>query len=346
MDSLSQMALGAALSVAIMRRRVAPWKAALVGAVAGTLPDLDTLVHYTDAVDNMTRHRADSHALLYLALFAPILAGVVSWLSGTFAQWRWWWLAMSLALLTHPLLDYFTIYGTQLLRPLTSTPFGLGSLFIIDPLYTLPLLVGLIITLWRSRKDTGHNTLSANAWGLGLSTAYLLWSVGAQTYVKHQVEQQLTVQQQQAYSVMVTPAPFNTVLWRVVLRSETDYQEGFYSLFDGSRPVRFQAFAHDASLAHALQDLPQVQRMVWFTHGFYIVRRQGDRAILSDVRMGQEPMYVFSFEVAQLKDNQWQAVPTQNIGGRPQANITLALRWLWQRMWGVDIDPPRSLEPL
>ena len=60
MDSLSQLGLGAACSVAVMGRRTAVWKAALWGGIAGTLPDLDALIDFGDAVSNMTHHRAES----------------------------------------------------------------------------------------------------------------------------------------------------------------------------------------------------------------------------------------------------------------------------------------------
>ena len=65
MDSLSQIALGAAVGVAVMGRRTAVWKAAAWGAVAGTLPDLDVLIDHGDPVRNMVLHRAESHALFW-----------------------------------------------------------------------------------------------------------------------------------------------------------------------------------------------------------------------------------------------------------------------------------------
>ena len=74
MDSVSQLALGAAVGVAVMGRRTAVWKAALWGAVAGTLPDLDVFFDYGDAIRNMTQHRSHSHALFWLTLGAPVLA--------------------------------------------------------------------------------------------------------------------------------------------------------------------------------------------------------------------------------------------------------------------------------
>ncbi len=70
MDSLTQIALGASLGVAVMGRRTAVWKAAVWGGVAGLLPDLDVLVDHGDAVLNMVRHRAESHSLFYLTLLS------------------------------------------------------------------------------------------------------------------------------------------------------------------------------------------------------------------------------------------------------------------------------------
>ncbi|MFA6615443.1 MAG: metal-dependent hydrolase, partial [Hydrogenophaga sp.] len=179
MDSLTQITLGAAVSVAVMGRRTAIWKAALWGGIAGTLPDLDALIDHGDPLLNMVRHRAESHSLLLLTLFSPLLARLVSHLHGQTALWRRWWLALWLALFTHPLLDTMTVYGTQLLQPFSDHPYAVGSVFIIDPAYTLPLLLGVIAALARGRQGSG---LRWNLAGLVLSTAYLGWSVVAQQW--------------------------------------------------------------------------------------------------------------------------------------------------------------------
>src|SRR5690606_16030031 len=98
---------------------------------------------------------------------------------GQTALWRRWWLALWLALFTHPLLDTMTVYGTQLLQPFSDHPYAVGSVFIIDPAYTLPLLLGVIAALARGRQGSG---LRWNLAGLVLSTAYLGWSVVAQQW--------------------------------------------------------------------------------------------------------------------------------------------------------------------
>ena len=162
MDSVSQIALGAAVGVATMGRRTAVWKSALWGAVAGTLPDLDVLIDHGDPIRNMVLHRAETHALFWLSLFSLPMAAAVARLHDEWAQWRRWWLALWLVLLTHPLLDTMTVYGTQLALPFSNHPFGVGSIFIIDPLYTLPLLLGVG---WALARRGGGGALGVNAAG-------------------------------------------------------------------------------------------------------------------------------------------------------------------------------------
>jgi inner membrane protein len=335
MDSLSQLVLGASISVAVMGRRTAVWKAALWGGICGTLPDLDVVIRYGDAVRDMTYHRAESHAFFYLTLVAPLLAGIASKLHGETTLFKRWFMALWLALVTHPILDTTTIYGTQLLLPFSDHPYGTGSMFIIDPLYTLPLLVGVIVVL--SRKAFAG--LPWNTAGLIISTAYLGWSMIAQAHVRGLVNEALAEQGIASQSILVTPAPLNTILWRVVVMRPDGLYEGYYSLLDGGRKVKFERFASDAQLYAATKNFWTVQRMAWFTHGFFKMQEKDSKAILTDLRMGSEPHYVFSFELAQKKDGVWQEIRPQQVGslGDPVAQLSK----LWQRMLGRDIPTSR-----
>ena len=333
MDSLSQLALGAAVGVAVMGRRTAVWKAALWGAVAGTLPDLDAFIDHGDAIANMTQHRSHSHGLFWLTLGAPALAWIAARLDGP-GHFRRWWLAMWLALVTHPLLDTMTVYGTQLLQPFSDHPFAVGSIFIIDPLYTVPLLVGLGVALAR-RRFAG---LRWNAGGLALSTAYLAWSALAQWHVQAVVGEQLAARGTPHGPVLVTPTPFNTLLWRIVVMRDGGYEEGFHSLLDGRRPVRLEAFANDPALFDELKALPAVQRMAWFSRGFFKVHEEDGVAYITDLRMGQEPAYSFNFSVARRGSAFVPQVP-HNEGLR--VDLRKGFAWLGPRMLGRDIPPPR-----
>jgi len=336
MDSVSQLALGAAVGVAVMGRRTAVWKAALWGGVCGTLPDLDSFIDHGDAISNMTLHRADTHALFWLTLAAPAIAWLVARLHGEGAQFRRWWLAVWLALVTHPLLDTMTVYGTQLGRPFTDHPYGVGSIFIIDPLYTLPLLVGVIAAL--GLRDA--RGLRWNRVGLLLSTAYLGWGFAAQQHVKGIAAASLAQAGIEAQRVLVTPTPFNTVLWRLVAITPGGYHEGFYSLLDREPRVHFDGFDRGEHLHALLAGQPHVERIAWFSRGFFKLWQQGGQVLISDLRMGQEPHYTFTFVVAQRSGDVAVPVAMPTAAGR-RADFGQAMDWLWRRARGEQVAPPR-----
>ncbi len=335
MDSLTQIALGASIGVAVMGRRTAAWKAALWGGVAGLLPDLDVLLDHGDPVLNMVLHRAETHALFWLAWASGPLAWLVARLSGEPALWRRWWLAIGLALLTHPILDWFTIYGTQLFLPFTDEALGLGSLFIIDPLYSLPLMVGVV---WALRSSpVGWR---ANTWALVWSCGYIAWSVVAQQHVLQHAHTSLRAAGLSTDRVFATPAPFNTVLWRVVAVDGEHLHEGFYSLMDDGRPVRFDAFERGADLLEKQAAHPQVQRLQRFADGFVSLRQDDSGDLwLSDWRMGQYPNFVFTFNIGpRWTPGQTPPVARQE---RRTMDVEAGLAWLWRRLQGEDVDPPR-----
>jgi inner membrane protein len=332
MDSLSQLALGAAVGVAVMGRRTRPWKAAAFGALAGTLPDLDVFLDWGDPIANMVLHRAETHALFWLTLFALPFGALVAWLAREWTQWRHWMLAMWAALVTHPLLDAMTVYGTQLALPFSDHPFGVGSVFIIDPLYTLPLLGGVAIA-------TTMGTLRANTIGLALSCAYLGWGVLAQQHVRDSAVAALAAQGVAHERLLVTPTAFNSVLWRVVAVGDTTYHEGYRSLFDRGRAMHFDRFERGAALEQALADTTALRRVAAFSRGFYKLEARGDAVVLADLRMGQEPHYTFAFEIARLRSALVPLQPVVQVGSRPP--LERALSWLWRRALGEPLPPPR-----
>ena len=66
MDSITQAVLGASIQGALLGR----WqgrKALLYGATLATLPDLDVIMDYGDAVANMTYHRGFSLSLIHIS---------------------------------------------------------------------------------------------------------------------------------------------------------------------------------------------------------------------------------------------------------------------------------------
>lgn len=323
------------MGVAVMGRRTALWKSALWGGVAGLLPDLDVLLDHGDPILNMIRHRAETHALLLLTLFAFPMAWVVSRIHRQHRLYARWWWALMLALVTHPLLDLMTIYGTQVFQPFTDEAYGLGSIFIIDPLYSLPLLVGVVAAL---RVKVVGRALAINGWALALSTAYLAWSALGQAWVTQHARQSLQAQGLPSQQLLVTPAPLTTALWRVVALDGDRFHEGFYALLDGARPVRFVAHERGADLAAHNANHPQLQRLARFTDGFFKVQRSNDNLLVTDLRMGQEPDYVFAFDIGlPLQVGQTHPVAVQK---SRQMDVGAGLSWLGQRILGRDLPPP------
>lgn len=323
MDSLSQMALGAAVGVAVLGGRTPRLRAAGWGAVCGTLPDLDALIDHGDPVLNMVLHRAETHAPFWLALAAPLIALGIAKLHGEMDRFRRWWLAVFLVLATHPLLDAMTIYGTQLALPFTDEAFGVGSIFIIDPLYTLPLLVGVALTI--SGKG-----LRWNVAGLALSTLYLGWGVAIQAQLRDTAERALHAQGLAFDRVLVQPTAFNTLLWRVVAVDHGEYHEGYRSLFDGDAALAFRSFPRRPELHAALAAHDPVARIARFSDGFFEMQEREGTVRIADLRMGQAPYYFFTFEVAQRKGEALKPLPAAAAGGRMP--VGHGVRWLLHRV--------------
>ena len=368
MDSVTQVALGSAIGVAVMGRQAGIWKAALWGGVCGTLPDLDVLIDHGDAIRNMTFHRTESHALFYLTLVSPLLAGLVYRIHGDGASFKRWWLATWLALVTHPLLDWLTIYGTQLGLPFTDYPFAVGSIFVIDPLYTLALIIGLAAAFATARRRPGGGR-GWNLLGLGLASAYVAWSVIAQAHVTAVAQTSLGAQGLSGERLLVVPTPFNTVLWRVLAIDGDSYLEGFHSLLDRGGEIEFSRHPRGLDLFRQHQDDWYANRIAWFSHGFFRMRQEDGMLQISDLRMGQEPNYTFTFKLPQqacsdpakadpsapgcagAADVKAGAGNAAGAGGGTaaaapiagpvlvpqQINLGPAVNWLWRRMLGEQL---------
>ena len=323
MDSLTQLALGASLSVAVMGRRTAAWKAAAWGAVAGTLPDLDVLIQHGDPVLDMVLHRAESHSLLYLTLLAGPLGWLAAWATSTPRLRGRWMLALFAALFTHPLLDLMTVYGTQVLQPFTDEAYGVGSLFIIDPAYTLPLLAGGGVAL---RWQAGQGP----------------WEHGAApgpSRALEQAPQAWRAQGIQPTRILATPAPLNTLLWRIVVMEDDRYLEGHWSVFDGGRPLSLRAYPRDAALLAQQAAHPHVQRLARFSDGFFSLTQDAAGPLwLTALRRGQDPAYVFRFDLGP-PPAPGQPVP-RSVQATQRFELQAGLRWLWARAWGGDVLPP------
>ncbi|MEC7815225.1 MAG: metal-dependent hydrolase [Pseudomonadota bacterium] len=323
MDSITQAALGASLAGAVAGKTLGR-SVLLTGALIGTLPDLDVVIDYGTAVANFTQHRGFSHSLFVLAPLSLLLAWVL-WRWRPQLSYRRWLALVGLILITHPILDSFTTYGTQLFWPL-GDPVAINTLFIIDPLYTLPLLIGCLAFAFRP---------PAKAWisaGLAVSTLYIGWSLVAQQWISQRIEPALAEAGLEDARVMVQPMPFNTVLWRATALTDDTRVEIVTGFLDRDDSVTLEYFPRDTDVRQALADLPETQRLEWFTKGFLAYERQGDQLMATDIRLGLPGAHPFTFVLAEQSGTELQPQPSTRLP-RPGINRD-ALPLLWGRITG------------
>ena len=346
MDSITQAVLGASIQGALLGR----WqgrKALLYGAMLGTLPDLDVVIDYGDAVADMTYHRGFSHSLFVLSGVALLL----TWLARRFRPHPGYsanrlLLTLWLVLITHPLLDAFTSYGTQLFWPLMPTPSAWSSLFIIDPLYTLPLLVAVVIGLFNGLREQAWRVPAV---ALALSTLYIGFSLAGKYMAEQRVEAELARQGIVAEQLFITPTPLNSLLWRVIVLDGEHYHEALIGWFDDA-PPQLQRLPRGTQLREQLLDSPAHRRLAWFTDGVLRYDQIGDRLIVTDLRLGMTGFHPFRFDFARLQDGQWQVhrhierLPFER--GEPE-HLLVLLKRIWQPQlpvpllaWAGELEKP------
>ncbi|MBU1331549.1 MAG: metal-dependent hydrolase [Gammaproteobacteria bacterium] len=335
MDSITQAVLGATIQGALLGR----WqgrKALLYGAMLATLPDLDVVIDYGDAVADMTYHRGFSHSLFVLSGLALLL----TWLTRRFRHNPGYsaqrlFLTLWLVLITHPLLDAFTSYGTQLFWPLTPIPTAWSSIFIIDPVYSVPLIVAVVAGLLFGLQG---KTPRAPMIALALSTLYLGSTLVGKSMAEQRVQSQLAEQGIQAEALFSTPTPFNSLLWRVIVVDGEQYHEALVGWFDDA-PPQLASMPRGTALAAALADSPMHARLQWFTDDMLRYDRIDDRLIVTDIRLGMTGFHPFRFDFAHWQDGAWQ-LQTPVERWPVERGDMARLKQLGQRIWQPDTPIP------
>lgn len=345
-------------------------KAMLWGGFAGTIPDLDVLlVPFIDDLGMITIHRGISHSLIFAFLMAPILAWFVwHWYrvkprqlleqrkgSGflkrgysRFIDWftrslpdtetpsyrNWVWLFF-LGLFTHPILDSFTVYGTQLFLPFSDYRVGLNNIFIVDPLYTLPFLLCLLIASRLRRTNSIRPWI--NYIGIGLSCAYIGLTLFNKYTVNQVFEKKLAAENITYKRYLTAPTPLNNVLWYCVAEKEDGYLLGYYSLLDQTTDnIDFTFMPRNEALIAPLTSSYAVDRLLWFSNGYYVMQEKEGDLYLHDVKygkagIGDQAGYVFSFKVLSEENGEVQIKQVREL---PEQPIKEFLGLFWERLKG------------
>ncbi|WP_157208061.1 metal-dependent hydrolase [Mariniflexile maritimum] len=331
MDSLTQIVLGAAVGEAVLGKKVGN-KAMLYGAIAGTIPDLDVFASYfTDTVTAISIHRGFTHSIVFSVLFAPVFG----WLVSSYEAYKnvkdWSWLFFW-AFLTHPILDAHTTWGTQLFWPF-DLRLAFHTIFVIDPLYTLPFLVFLILAMMQKRSSRKRSFY--NKMGLLLSSSYLLLTFLLKWLALNQFKAALKSENIEYRAIDTRPAPLNTILWNANVETDTAYLLGNYSFFD-TQPISFEIYPKNHQLLGSLAEDANVKRMMAISEGWFTITKKDETLYFNDLRFGllslepksQNFVFQYKMDVDAFGNVQFTEMPKNNRDGKK------LLSDLWLRIKG------------
>lgn len=284
MDSVTQALLGATIAASVAPKNHRK-KALLTGAVLGTLPDLDVFLKYSSDLDDFTHHRGFSHSLLVLPIFSLFLLPFLKKIFNPISNIRLYMLIL-LSLITHPLLDALTPYGTQLFYPFNFTPTYISSIFIIDPLYTSWLFLGAIAYLISSKLKW------VNSLTLGISTIYLIFGLYMQGLAKENLVKTYPNTTKEGWFVAaMTGSPF---CWRGVYVNESSYIESAFNILNPDDKIEAK---YNILSSSEYEKSNEVNTLLWFNPDT-VFRKYKNKVVSSDLRMGDFGNYVFEFAVS------------------------------------------------
>ena len=229
------------------------------------------------------------------------------------------------------------MYGTQLFSPFSTYPVAFSTIFIIDPLYTTPLGVGLLLALFFDPTSLKRRLI--NRVGLGLSTIYLLLGVVNQSHVKSAFAAALEDQQLAYDRLFATPTPLNNLLWMGVADDGDHMWIGLRSLFDQDSHIQFHRIEKNQNLIATMLEEEPVKKLLWFSRGYYTITTSEGELDFNDLRFGRSDSwltpagrYVFSFRL--LRDQDDPSTVTDFRRRSPDFSRNDLFSLLWERIKG------------
>ena len=319
MDSLTQIVLGAACGEIVLGKKIGN-RALLFGAIGGTIPDLDVFIGrflYSNEIQAMAFHRGFMHSIL----FAVLGAFLFGWLSfkiyntgkriETTTKKNWiklfFW-----AILTHPILDCFTPYGTQLFAPFSDYRVAFNNISVADPIYTIPFLLCLIIVMFYNRENQKRKWWLKT--GIYISSIYMIFTIGNKLYIDLVFKESFKKAGISYDRFTAQPTILNNILWYAVAETDKQYHLAFYSLLDKSS-LSEKVISLDKN--HDLIDMDNLnlKTLSWFSNGYFNLSKKGetDKYNYVDLRYPMlnpedENSSVFNFTIFS-KNNEWDILP-------------------------------------
>jgi len=289
MDPLSQGVLGASLPQIFSNRKNIVF-VFIVGFLAGMFPDIDILFRSNhDPLLFLEFHRQFTHSLIFIPvggfIFTTIFYGLFFRLI-PFGFLKTWQFA-TLGYGTHGLLDACTSYGTQLLWPFSNERISWNNISIIDPLFTIPVLVLLVLSLIK-RKSFWSKI------ALGWALIYLIIGFLQNHRAEKVANEIITGRNHHPEIISVKPSFGNLILWKIIYQ-HNDY---FYidavniglkkEVFTGEKIKKFNKF--DLPYFNDLGEIQKkdIDRFLWFSQDFVAINPQNEYELL-DIRYSNLP---------------------------------------------------------
>lgn len=243
------------------------------------------------------------------------------------------------SIITHPILDCFTTYGTQLFQPFSDYRVGFNNISVADPLYTIPLIISLFLLSRLPKENVKRRTIM---WiGILISSLYMCITIWNKTRVNRIFEQTLVSQNIDYQRYMTSPSILNNVLWFCLAEREDEYVFGLYSFFDSKNEVVLSRMDKNWDLLDANETDKVINTLSWFSNGFYSVLRRKDGGLqVNDMRYGtfdgsgtNEESFIFRFGVKKGQSGNY--ILTDDQAGPPNEDRIEIFKILWQRIKGI-----------
>ncbi len=289
MDPLTQGALGAAVAMVAAPKDKLKY-AAICGILGGMAPDLDVLFRKAnDPLFSIEYHRHFTHALAFIPI-GGLLVALFLWLCTRMqASFKLTYLYTTLGYATHGLLDACTSYGTRLYWPFSDERVAWNIISIVDPIFTLTLLLFIGLCLWRKSSKLMRV-------GLCMAICYLGVGMANQYRVHHYVKQLAQERGHVIDRILFNPTIGNNILWRSVYASgDTYYIDALLVtpfvpviLYQGTSVPVIDPEAIYPQLASDSVQREDIRRFAYFSQG-YIYEYPGKENVLGDLRYGTLP---------------------------------------------------------
>lgn len=243
---------------------------------------------------------------------------------------------------THPILDCFTVYGTQLWAPFDRTRIAWNNVAVADPGYTVPFGILLIAVSLYSRESKRRRQLT---WVMmAFCCGYMALTFVNKHYINGIFEETLKQEGIVATRYMTNPTILNNVLWSATAETDSAYFQGSYSHFDKEKKFKLVRIPKQHSLiGPELQTNKTLGILRWFSNDYYgILRREDGRLQFNDMRYGvynaskagiTEDDYIFKFVVKKDASGQYQL--EGDPGRPPKGKEREMMSLLWTRIKGI-----------